>query len=201
MSSTSDKQALRKHLLAVRRQLPDREQLSGRIFEHLQNFAPYQAAQTLLFYVDLRSEVQTRSALQAFLQETPAERCRLVVPFCLGEELRLVRLHRFEELHPGAYGILEPSTPLREDAQRAVAPDEVDVALIPGVGFDRQGGRIGYGRGYYDRLLAQLRPDAVTIGLTYDCQIVDQLPMEPHDMRLTHLVSEFGLHCSQQLST
>lgn len=99
---------------------------------------------------------------------------------------RLVRQRR--ELVPGTYGIKEPlpSCPL-------VPPRALDVVVVPGVGFDRRGYRLGYGAGYYDRLFPRLRPDCCKIGLAYACQVVPVLPAEDHDRRLDILVTEDGV--------
>lgn len=74
-----------------------------------------------------------------------------------------------------------------------VPPSEVAAVLVPGVAFDRAGHRLGHGLGHYDRLLARLRPDAVRIGVTPSSLVVDALPVEPHDVPMTHLVTELAL--------
>ncbi len=74
-----------------------------------------------------------------------------------------------------------------------IDPLVIDVVLIPGVLFDRHGGRLGHGKGYYDQLLAQCRPDVVRIGVTTISQIVERLPVEAHDIAMTHLATERGV--------
>lgn len=74
-----------------------------------------------------------------------------------------------------------------------VAPDRLDVVLVPGRLFDRRGIRLGRGGGHYDRLLPRLRPGVPVIGVTVDERIVDQLPAEPHDVPMTHLATESGV--------
>jgi 5-formyltetrahydrofolate cyclo-ligase len=96
---------------------------------------------------------------------------------------RLLRLHRLTDprtqLRPGVLGIPEPRPDLPE-----VPPEVVDWVLAPGLAFDEQGYRLGRGAGHYDRLLPRLRPDAVCWALCLSCQLVPQLPVEPHDMPL-----------------
>lgn len=86
------------------------------------------------------------------------------------------------ELAPGRMGILEP------DAVQspAVDPAEIDLVLVPGLGFTLNGGRLGFGGGYYDRFLGKVRPDAAVIAVCLSCQIVPaaELPLEPHDVRI-----------------
>ncbi len=87
---------------------------------------------------------------------------------------------------PGAFGILEPQPEIYPDV--VLAP-EIDLTFVPGLAFDRAGHRLGYGKGYYDRLLAQ-SPKCVKIGLGFSFQIVERLPSESHDIRLDGVVTE-----------
>lgn len=88
-------------------------------------------------------------------------------------------------LRQGPHGIWEPAEPLR--ASRAA----IEVVLVPGLAFDIRGGRIGYGAGIYDRLLAQLRPGVLRVGVAYDCQVLrEPLPQEAHDALMDYIVTE-----------
>lgn len=107
---------------------------------------------------------------------------RVAYPRCEGNELGLY-IAEAEQLIPGAYGIQEPD----ETCQR-VDIAEVDFAVIPGVAFDKQGGRLGRGKGYYDRLLKDAK--AVKAGLCFNEQLVEQVPMESHDGRMDMIVAE-----------
>ena len=75
-----------------------------------------------------------------------------------------------------------------------VSPELIDVVLVPAALFDRKGNRLGHGRGYYDRLLAACRPDVLRIGVTTVRAVVEILPVEPHDIVMTHLATESGVH-------
>jgi 5-formyltetrahydrofolate cyclo-ligase len=78
-----------------------------------------------------------------------------------------------------------------------IDPGRIDAVLVPGLCFDRRGGRLGWGRGYYDQLLTRMRPDVWTVGVTLERRIVDSVPSEPHDMKMTMLATEEGLfRCS-----
>lgn len=89
-----------------------------------------------------------------------------------------------DTLTPGKYGILTAKN------APVLAPRALDVMLIPGTAFSRDGGRLGMGGGYYDRYLAQVRPDCLRVGVGYQWQIVETLPLLPHDITMTHLVSD-----------
>ncbi|MGN0855070.1 MAG: 5-formyltetrahydrofolate cyclo-ligase [Kiritimatiellia bacterium] len=90
------------------------------------------------------------------------------------------------DLREGPMGILEPA------AADPVRPQQVGVWIVPGLAFTRDGRRLGYGGGWYDRLMAGAREDAVKIGVAHAFQMVDDLPDEPHDVRLTAVVDERG---------
>ncbi|NVB79915.1 MAG: 5-formyltetrahydrofolate cyclo-ligase [Kofleriaceae bacterium] len=94
-----------------------------------------------------------------------------------------------DALVPGAFGLREPVA----DARTAVELSEIAAFAIPGLAFDRAGGRIGWGRGYYDVTLATV-PQAIRIGLAFECQIIDAVPHDPHDIRLHHVVTEAAVY-------
>ena len=89
-----------------------------------------------------------------------------------------------EPTEPGAYGIPEP------DATYPVDPESLDAIVVPGLAFGRHGGRLGQGSGFYDRFLPRLRDDALRIGVCYEWQVLDAVPLEPHDVPMTHVVTE-----------
>jgi 5-formyltetrahydrofolate cyclo-ligase len=134
------------------------------------------------------------------MQQAMASGKQLVLPMVLGDR-RDMALYAIEDLRrdvaPGYRGILEPQ-PRRT---RAVVPEALDLALIPGVAFDLRGGRLGFGVGFYDRLLSRLARDIPTLGLAFDFQVVPRLPFEPHDMLLKAIVTEqriiWGTSCMQ----
>ena len=109
--------------------------------------------------------------------------CVLVAPRWNGTEYELVRLTDLGALVAGPHGILEPP------AGPVVRPEDVRAWLVPGLAFTRDGLRLGYGGGWYDRLLEGVPSNVLKIGVAYGFQIVGELPHEPHDIRLTDVVS------------
>ena len=108
--------------------------------------------------------------------------CTIVAPRWNGTEYELVRIESLETLVSGPHGILEPP------AGPVIRPQDVRAWLVPGLAFTRDGGRLGYGGGWYDRLLANVPKHIPKIGVAYAFQIVDALPSEPHDARLTDVI-------------
>lgn len=112
-------------------------------------------------------------------------------PRITGESLEFVAVHMLEDLAPSAWNpnIREPQ--IRDEI--IVAPSEMDLILVPGLAFTRDGCRLGRGGGYYDRLLAARAPHTVVLGVCFDLQIVADLPTEPHDQRVDAVITESGL--------
>ena len=109
--------------------------------------------------------------------------CAVFAPRWNGTDYELVRLQDFATLVKGPHGILEPP------AGPAVRPEDVRAWLVPGLAFTKDGGRLGYGGGWYDRLLCRTAQQTPKIGIAYGFQLVDELPTEPHDVRLTSVES------------
>jgi 5-formyltetrahydrofolate cyclo-ligase len=187
------KQFLRRQAQLARQQLSteQKDEQSRRIVGQVLALPQYAGAKTALWYLGVRNEVRTENSV---IGELAAGRKRVAIPWCEGDHLLLFHLREMSDLEEGAFGILEPKRELRQLASRRVAPGEIDLALVPGVAFDRQGNRLGHGAGYYDRLLAELSPNACLIGLAYECQLVEAIPREPHDVSMDLVVTESDVY-------
>ncbi len=147
----------------------------------------YRQARIVLYYVDARSEVRTRAALPQAL----ADGKTVLVPWCNDDgRLELFRLNHMNELELGMYDIPEPAPRLRRRPDRVALGRDVDFALIPGVAFDSRGGRVGHGKGYYDKLLAGVRPDCPLVAPVFECQLFDEVPTDEHDVFMDFVVTE-----------
>ncbi len=144
----------------------------------------------MLWYVDVRDEVRTRHAFPQALESGK----RTIVPYCVDGELELFHLESMDELELGAYRILEPKKELRSVAAKRIPVSEVDLILVPGVAFDRQGGRTGHGKGYYDKLLEHARADTPLVALAFECQLFDAIPVAEHDVYMDQVVTEKAVY-------
>ncbi|QDV86695.1 5-formyltetrahydrofolate cyclo-ligase [Stieleria magnilauensis] len=184
------KDSIRRAAAAARREQGDKERLSRQITDRLQSMPQYAAAGCVLWYVHVRDEVRTEQALQQTLRGTRQAGKRIAVPYCVGEDLHLFDLRGWDDLSPGAFGILEPRPEIRGRADRSVAATELDLIVVPGVAFDPDGGRLGHGRGFYDRLLAGVRAETALVGVAFECQIVPHVPLDDHDVSMDWVVTE-----------
>jgi 5-formyltetrahydrofolate cyclo-ligase len=184
------KTAIRKQAHENRRQQQEKDAVSDRIVSRFMDLPEYKKAGTVMFYVDVRDEVRTRQALPAAL----ASGKRIVVPYCVDGELELFWLENMEELELGMYRILEPKAELRDVASKKLTPTDLDLVMVPGVAFDRNGGRTGHGKGYYDKLLQHARKDAPLIALSFECQMFEEIPAESHDIYMDKVVTEDAVY-------
>lgn len=190
-TTTSPKQQIREQAHAARRALENKDELSVQITDRVMALPEYQRAAVVMYYIDVRAEVRTRHALPAAL----ASGKTIIVPWCNEHgELELFRLASMDELELGMYRILEPRPELRLLPEKQIAPHELDLILVPGVAFDRQGGRTGHGKGYYDKLLQHARPDAPLIALAFECQLFPEIPMQDHDIYMDKIVTESAVY-------
>lgn len=182
------KAAIREQARKARVAQKDKDGVSRTICRAFTDLPAYAAAKTVMWYVDAGSEVRTRHTLP----EALAHGKRVVVPWCVVEtnELELFHLEDMGELVEGAYKILEPREELRRLPAKVVRPEDLDLVMVPGTAFDPRGGRMGQGKGYYDRLLARARPDAPLVALAFDCQLFDEIPVAPHDVFMDLVLTE-----------
>ena len=190
-----DKAEQRRKGYAARAAQGDKEGASAQICRRFLEQSWQQSARTVMWYVGCRAEVQTLPTLASILSGAQ----RIVVPYCTRDQhgercLGLWRLRSINELELGTWNILEPPKSRWNDTERQVAVAELDVVMVPGVAFDRQGGRLGNGAGYYDRLLLDLRVDAIRAGVCYDSQLLASVSMEAHDVYMDYVITETNLY-------
>ena len=147
---------------------------------------------TVLAYCSVGNEPSTLALISKLLESGR----RVCLPLCtdLDEEghrtgavdaMEARQITGFEDLAPGAYGIPEPKADTI-----TVAPEEIDIIIVPCVSCDRQGNRIGHGGGYYDKFLGMTRRDCFTMALCYEELLADEIPVEKHDRKVDAVVTE-----------
>jgi len=185
------KQAMRRKAYDARNAQENKDELSRSAIAQFIELPEYQQAKTAMWYIDCRSELRTKHALPDAL----ASGKRIIVPYCTVDEngdnkLGLWWLEDMDELVVGTWKILEPPRDRWGDPQKEVEPEDLDIVMVPGVGFSRQGGRMGNGQGYYDRLLERVRADCPLIAVCYESQLFDDLIVGPHDVFMHKVVTE-----------
>lgn len=192
---TERKAALRRRAYDARNAQENKDDVSSTIVERFVALPEYAAAKTAMWYLDVRSEVRTRFQLADALSSGR----RIVVPYCTVDDrgankLGLWHLTGMDELVAGTWKILEPPRERWGEPGKEVDPQQLDLVMVPGVGFTREGARMGNGQGYYDRLLDRVRLDAPLIALAFECQIFPELAVSPHDVYMDKVITETAVY-------
>jgi 5-formyltetrahydrofolate cyclo-ligase len=181
------KQTLKSEIFEKRKALSKEEikEKSNKIKEKLFSLPEFKDAKNILFYVSFNDEVDTQEIIKELLANKEKN---IIVPYVVKNNpiLQLSEIKNFNELEPKTWGILEP----KDEFIRKFDIENVDLVIIPGIVFDQNGHRIGYGYGYYDRFLKKLDKNVVKIGFGFEFQIVDKIPEEKHDVPVDIMVTE-----------
>lgn len=184
-----DKQSQRKMLLHNRRSLTDEERksFSAGIIAKIISLPEYRRADTCLLFASMRDEVQTKELILDALKAGK----RVCLPYITSVKdslMQAAQIRSLDDLEEGAYGILA----VKADRLHFIAPEELDFILVPAVGMDRQGWRMGMGGGYYDRYLPRAA-GAVRACAIYGCQLAECIARDEHDARADFILTETDL--------
>ncbi|HJU23447.1 MAG TPA: 5-formyltetrahydrofolate cyclo-ligase [Casimicrobiaceae bacterium] len=193
--SSSRKAELRTLLLARRNALsPDeRERMSNAITQSILALDTYRRARVAMAYMTFGSEFATG----AFIEAANRDGKTIVLPKIdrAHDRLAIHTVREFEhDLVAGPWGILEP----RPDTCALAMLAEIDFILVPGLGFTVRGDRLGYGRGYYDRLLANRDQHTALVAAAFSVQVVDEIPTTPQDVRIDMVITERDRHVASR---
>ena len=153
------------------------KQHSAKILAALEAHPAFRAAKTVLLYHSLNDEVDTHDFIRKW-----SNKKQILLPVVVGNELELRLYTASEDMQISSYGIKEPVGEVFTDY------DFIDFIVVPGVAFDQKGNRLGRGKGYYDRLLPQI-PSAYKAGICFPFQLVEEVPTEPHDIRMDIIIT------------
>jgi len=186
---TEEKARLRAAIRARRREKPPQITAGQELIDRLMALECYKKASNIFCYISTSGEVQTKTLIACALLEKKA----VFVPRCNGDgTMQLCRIRSFAELAPGAFGILEPVC-----CNETAGAGDIELAILPGLAFDRKGNRLGQGKGYYDRFLASFTGPAA--GLCYEAFIEETIPTEQNDRKVQLLVSEQAVYTIKEV--
>jgi 5-formyltetrahydrofolate cyclo-ligase len=171
-----DKKTFRKIYREKREQIPAalRREESARILTALRQMPLYRNSRKIFTYYSVNSEVDTLDFIQAALSEGK----EIYLPVCgKNHTMSLHQIHNLDDVMEGAYQI-----PVPADQTQPLNPEKLDLVIVPGLSFDRQGYRMGYGGGYYDRFLSCLRP-GIAVGVCYTGLLVPEVPRDAFDQK------------------
>lgn len=177
-----EKHATRQRLLTQRKQLESAvcRQLSLRAQQQLIKSDCFQQATSVALYSSINNEVHT----DLLFDEAKSQGKRVCYPKVRGEKLGFIQIEKLADLERGLFGVAEPFVGI--DCRI----DALDLIVVPGVAFDRRGYRLGYGKGFYDRELSRVSAATISVGLCYDFQLCELLPVEDHDRPVQGIATE-----------
>lgn len=160
------------------------EEKSRRIESRLYSLCEYKNSSFIMFYVSMEREVSTLNAIKTTL----AEKKKVAVPLILkSQDIMLpCKINDFSDLKPGPFGILQPS----KEKIHNIPLSLIDLIIVPGIAFDRNGNRVGKGKGFYDKFLKPMPATIPKIALAFSCQIVEQVPINGDDVPVDKIVTE-----------
>lgn len=181
-----DKKSLRKEMLRNRSKIPyeTRENYSKLICNSLSELEYYKNADIIMAFISFGSEINTKYIIEHSISLGK----KVVIPIMIPEtkELLISEIRDFSELELGFYNILTP----KEEFIRILNPDTIDLILVPGLIFAKDGYRIGYGGGYYDRFLSNRSNSIKKIAIGFDMQVVDKVPIGKYDIPVDFILTE-----------
>lgn len=181
-----DKRELRKKIRLIRAGFPDKKTASEKIAHTFLSLPETEKAETIALYCSMPEEVATDRLIIKLLEEKKT----VCVPLITGKEMLFIRICGLADLkNIGSFGIREPVYK-REDI---ISADKIELAVFPGLAFDKEGNRLGYGGGYYDRAFA--RNDITKkIAFCFSCQLLDHIPSEAHDLKVDKIITEESVY-------
>lgn len=184
-SPMQDKSSLRKHYLDLlkKQRSEDRKTKSHKVALKLFKLRDIREAKTILFYASLPGEVDTFAMIVKGIQLKK----RICLPILARDQRTMIPTltQSVDNLENGIYGVPQP----KRDVSLEVDSKDIDVVIVPGLSFDRRNNRLGRGAGYYDRFLKNLSSCTTTIGLAFDFQLTDRLPVDGHDVPVSCVIA------------
>lgn len=179
-----EKRLLRNKILSIRNSLDKetKDAMDYEIYNKLINSELYMKARSIFIYLSFGSEIETNKIINKALKDEK----EVYIPKIYKEDrsMKAIRLNSFNDLKENSMGILEPI-----NEGNYIEKEEIDLIVVPGVVFDFKGNRIGYGGGYYDRYLEDIKEISNKLVLAYDSQIVDFIQPEPHDISFDYILT------------
>ncbi|MBR2449973.1 MAG: 5-formyltetrahydrofolate cyclo-ligase [Paludibacteraceae bacterium] len=172
-----------RELLAQKRRILTKDmvqQLSAEVLAHLEQLPAFQSAQTVLIYYPTHNEVDVLPLIKRYKKEKT-----FLFPVVHRRSMTACPYEGNAKMHRGKFNIPEPTT--------EPYIGKIDLIILPGVGFDLCGNRLGRGGGYYDRYLANIKRGTVLVGVGYDFQLIEEVPAARHDKRLGYIVTNRGI--------
>lgn len=179
-----EKKILRNKILSIRDSLNrnEKEIMDNEIFNKLKNTELYKNARNIFIYISFSNEINTINIIKKALEDKKD----VFIPkiYKTNKSMKAIKLNSFDDLRKNSMGILEPI-----DDSKYIEKENIDLIVVPGVVFDKDCNRIGYGGGYYDRYLKDIAYKNNKVVLAYDLQVIDKIESEEHDIKVDYIIT------------
>lgn len=179
------KKEIRKEILQKRDLIceEDKKHMDEKIFNELINCEQYKNSNTIFAFVSFKSEVDTYK----FIEYAISQGKTVGVPKIIKEEkhMEIFKINSLSDLENGYFGVMEPV-----EGCEKINKEQIDFILMPGAVFDEKGGRIGYGGGFYDKFLSDVKNSVPKIAIAYELQLIENVPMDNHDIKIDGIITE-----------
>lgn len=179
-----EKKILRNKILSIRDSLNrnEKEIMDNEIFNKLKNTELYKNARNIFIYISFSNEINTINIIKKALEDKKD----VFIPkiYKTNKSMKAIKLNSFDDLKKNSMGILEPI-----DDSKYIEKENIDLIVVPGVVFDKDCNRIGYGGGYYDRYLKDIAYKVNKVVLAYDLQVIDKIESEEHDIKVDYIIT------------
>lgn len=179
-----EKKILRNKILSIRDSLNrnEKEIMDNEIFNKLKNTELYKNARNIFIYISFSNEINTINIIKKALEDKKD----VFIPkiYKTNKSMKAIKLNSFDDLKKNSMGILEPI-----DDSKYIEKENIDLIVVPGVVFDKDCNRIGYGGGYYDRYLKDIAYKNNKVVLAYDLQVIDKIESEEHDIKVDYIIT------------
>lgn len=179
-----EKEILRNKILSIRDSLNrnEKEIMDNEIFNKLKNTELYKNARNIFIYISFSNEINTINIIKKALEDKKD----VFIPkiYKTNKSMKAIKLNSFDDLKKNSMGILEPI-----DDSKYIEKENIDLIVVPGVVFDKDCNRIGYGGGYYDRYLKDIAYKNNKVVLAYDLQVIDKIENEKHDIKVDYIIT------------
>ena len=191
------KTEVRKEILNIRNNLDFKEaaKKSEIIIEKLKNTDEYKNSTSIMVYMDFKNEVNTK----VFIKDALSEGKNIIIPYTDMQKIQIipVQINGLDDLVLCKFGYLEPK---KDMINTPYSTEKIDLIIVPGVVFDKNKNRIGFGKGYYDKFLtnrknsAKALKEAAAIALAYEFQVLEEIAAEEHDMKMDKIITENNIY-------
>ncbi|MEB3429112.1 5-formyltetrahydrofolate cyclo-ligase [Citroniella saccharovorans] len=180
-----DKKSLRKSFKEIRNNISDEERKiwDKKAFDNLISLDEYKNSKNIFAFINFGSEIDTKALLERFFSD--GKNVFIPITEKNNNMMKLTRIKSLDGLEPGHYGILSP----KEEDYDFVDPDLIDFVLVPGLCFDKEGYRVGYGGGYYDRFFSSLKNSPIKVGFCYKNQLVEKIDHDEFDLPVDFIIT------------